>query len=296
MAAKDQDHITLHLEGARAAAGVALSDFEDFIEGFLGALRNYERSRRGALAKKSGRPEAAASAAAAFRLVAFREGSGIATIVPDVAAAEEFDTEPMFDGEPRQMTNLRALVEAVKQGAPLPEPVIESLEKARRTFGPDGSIRVDLPSVTNRPASVTIDATRIEAIRAAAQQEPAVEVDSVSGRLHEIDVEPDELAIRLQMASIGLADTPEHLEPLVENMVNKLVWARGSGSRQSLKRGTMEIEAIELIDQGEQTASPTRPCPRICWPSSKASRSPRASFGSPALGWTPMRMPPFSLR
>lgn len=73
------NQITLTLEGSRAEHGVSLSDFESFIESFLGALRDYDRSRRGAPTRKPGRLERRAEAVTAFRLVRFEPGSGRAS-------------------------------------------------------------------------------------------------------------------------------------------------------------------------------------------------------------------------
>ena len=107
------DAITLRLEGARAKRGVVLADFETFIDSFLAALRDFDRSRRGAPIKTGGRPEARAEAVTSFRLVGFREGSGIVMIEPELAAQGE-ETEAMVDAEPAQFINLRALLTSVE--------------------------------------------------------------------------------------------------------------------------------------------------------------------------------------
>ena len=48
----EAEKITLRLEGSRAKRGVALADFENFIENFIAALRDFDRDRRGAPTRK----------------------------------------------------------------------------------------------------------------------------------------------------------------------------------------------------------------------------------------------------
>lgn len=249
------ESITLRLEGARAKRGVVLSDFESFIESFLSALRDFDRDQRGAPTKKSGHPEARAAAVTSFRLIGFREGSGIATIEPELASTED-DTEPMVDAEPIQMTNLRSLLSSLEREDPLSESVTEALEKAVRAAGDDGTLAVEVAR-PGRPHEmcepVVIDAERIARIRAARQTPPPTVVTSISGRLHQVDFEPDKLAIRASDGVDWVCAFPEELEPQVETLVNRLVWATGSGALQSSRRGTMQLSAMKPIEQGIQT-------------------------------------------
>lgn len=250
-----ENAITLRLEGARAKRGVALSDFENFIDNFLAALRDFDRDQRGAPTKKSGHPEARAAAVTSFRLVGFREGSGIATIEPELAELDG-DTETMVDAEPIQITNLRALLASVEQGEKLPESVTDALEQARRAAGDDGTLVVDVPCPTDSvelSRHVLIDAARIEKIRAASKTPPRPVVSSISGRLHQVDFEPDKLAIRASDGVDWVCNFPEELEHQVEALVNRLVWASGSGSLQSPRRGTMRLAEIKPVEQGIQT-------------------------------------------
>lgn len=250
-----ENAITLRLEGARAKRGVALSDFENFIDNFLAALRDFDRDQRGAPTKKSGHPEARAAAVTSFRLVGFREGSGIATIEPELAELDG-DTETMVDAEPIQITNLRALLASVEQGEKLPESVTDALEQARRAAGDDGTLVVDVPCPTDSvelSRHVLIDAARIEKIRAASKTPPRPVVSSISGRLHQVDFEPDKLAIRASDGVDWVCNFPEELEHQVEALVNRLVWASGSGSLQSPHRGTMRLAEIKPVEQGIQT-------------------------------------------
>jgi len=250
------DSITLRLEGVRAHHGVGLSDFETFIDSFIAALRDFDRARRGMPTRKSGHPEARAEAVTAFRLVGFRQGSGIATIEPELAIAED-DSEPMIDTEPIQMSNLQALLACIEREESLPEPVTTALEKAVRSAGDDGSLAVEVSCPRLQATSsqhVTIDLGRIERIRAKRESPEPRLVTSISGRLHQVDFEPDRLAIRASDGLDWICTFTSELEHRIEGLVNRLVWARGPGVQQSPRRGTMTLEAIEAIELGSQTS------------------------------------------
>lgn len=249
------DSITLRLEGTRARRGVSLSDFETFIESFIAALRDFDRDRRGTPTRKSGHPEVRAEAVTAFRLVGFREGSAIATIEPELGDAQE-EMERIVDAEPIQLTNLYTLLASVEQEEALPESVSEALEKAVRAAGEDGSLSVEFSGTkagrfTGRP--VRIDVGRIKRIRAAREAPVPKSVTSISGRLHQVDFEPDRLAIRSSDGVDWSCDFPESLEQQVEALVNRLVWAAGAGSLSSPQRGRMKLSDIKGIEQGLQT-------------------------------------------
>lgn len=253
--AETRNTITLRLEGARARHGVALSDFENFIDNFLAALRDFDRDQRGAPTKKAGHPEARAAAVTSFRLVGFREGSGIATIEPEVASPEE-GAETMVDTEPVQITNLRALLATVEHEERLPASVTDALEQARRAVGDDGTLAVDVPSSSDSPEPprhVVIDAARMERIRTASAPRPRPAVSSISGRLHQVDFEPDKLGIRASDDVDWICSFPEELEQQIEALVNRYVWASGSGVLQSPRRGTMRLTDIKAVEQGIQT-------------------------------------------
>lgn len=280
--------ITLRLEGARARRGVALSDFETFIYSFIAALRDFDRDRRGAPTRKSGHPEARARAVTAFRLVAFREGSGIATIEPDQAETT-FEAEPMVETEPISLANLRALLESVEQEEPLPDSVTEALEKALRSVGDDGSLAIE---ISGQPAEidvrpVTIDLGRLQRIRAAEQTPAPRKVSSISGRLHQVDFEPDRLAVRASDGVDWVCSFPEALENQVATLVNRVVWARGTGVQQSPRRGTMALTAIEAIDDGIQTSLFTaEPIPLAHLETSQGITRPQGFGVLVATDWT----------
>lgn len=249
------ESITLRLQGTRAKRGVALSDFETFIESFITALRDFDRDKRGAPTRKSGHPEARAEAVAAFRLIGFRDGSAIATIEPEVKGAED-EMERMVDAEPIQITNLCSLLSSVEKEEPLPESVIEALEKAVRTAGDDGTLSVEFGGSSHnesRRRPVMIDTARIGRIRAARKAPAPKPVTSISGRLHQVDFEPDKLAIRASDGVDWICSFPQELEQQVAVLVNRLVWASGEGTVPSPQRATMNLSAIKPIEQGLQT-------------------------------------------
>jgi hypothetical protein len=250
------DSITLRLEGERAQRGISLSDFETFIDSFISALRDFDRDQRGAPTRKSGHPEARAEAVAAFRLVGFREGSAIATIEPEKPSLDD-EIAPILDAEPIQVSTLRSLLSTIEHEAAMPDSVTEALEKAVRSAGEDGSLTVefDTRGEDGEPApAVRIDAARIERIRTAHQApEPRI-VSSVSGRLHQVDFEPDKLAIRASDGVDWSCSFPEELEQQVELLVNRLVWASGEGKLLGPRRGTMALGAIRAVEQGTQTS------------------------------------------
>ena len=247
--------ITLRLEGARARRGVTLSDFETFIDSFIAALRDFDRDRRGAPTRKSGHPEARAEAVTAFRLVAFREGSGIATIEPDMPDTGELDA-PLLETEPVQVANLCALASAIEHEETLPDSVTEALEKALRSAGDDGTLAIEFSPQHGRtePWQVAIDLPRLERIRTQERAPAPRTVSSISGRLHQVDFEPDRLAIRASDGVDWVCSFPAELEEQVATLVNQVVWARGTGVQQAPRRGTMTLNAIDIVEHGTQTS------------------------------------------
>lgn len=258
MTAEDRTQITLRLEGSRAERGVTLSDFESFIDNFLSALRDFDRGRRGEPPRKSGHPERRAEAVTAFRLVRFEPGSGIATIEPEALIPAADDRLPL-DDVPISAETLCALVDELDAGATMSPPVTGALEKACRSLGSEGSIAIEFPPQL-RASPARIDIRTIAQAASIDQIEPA-EVRSVSGRLHLLDVEPDKLAIRTSTGVDWTCRYPEELESTVKGLVGQIVWATGTGRLTSPLRGTMTIEHVETVQQGEQsplfTTTPT---------------------------------------
>lgn len=246
------EQVTLHLEGPRAVRGVSLSDFENFIESFLAALRDFDRGRRGAETKKSGRPYRRDEAVTAFRLVDFKPGSGIATLEPEHVGAPDSD-DPLFEERLPSLTNLHALVHDIEEREPLPDPVTDALERACRTFGSQGSIEVELPS-GHYGHKTEITPKVLEEIRARTGRPAPKDVEAISGRLHLLDVEPDKIAIRDASGVDWVCQYPEEMEPKVLGLAGKIVWAHGQGRQTSPQRGAMTIDEIKAVEQGDQAS------------------------------------------
>jgi hypothetical protein len=277
------NQITLTLKGSRAEHGVSLSDFESFIESFLGALRDYDRGRRGAPTRKPGRLERRAEAVTAFRLVRFEPGSGIATIEPERIALPEGEELPL-DDLPIALENLRALSEDIEAATEVPEDVTTTLGRACRAFGADGSIQIDFP-LRVRTSSAHIDLIRLERLGRVAPPTQD-EVRSVSGRLHLLDVEPDKLAIRASSGVDWTCKYPQELETKITRLVDMVAWAEGSGHLTGPQRGNMTIERIEPIEQGSQSTLFTQePIPDAALPARQGIAGPQGLSGLADPEW-----------
>ncbi|WP_249010486.1 hypothetical protein [Conexibacter sp. DBS9H8] len=239
------NQITLTMKGARAERGVSLADFESFVDNFLAALRDYDRAGRGQQTKKSGHPDRRAEAVTAFRLVGFRTGSGIATLEPELIS-EDDDEEALFDEEPISLTTLKALTADLSAVRAVPPSVIESLGKACRAAGGDGSLSIALPGSASRP--LLVDKELLDRVANATTEPEPSEVTTISGRLHLLDLEPDRLGIRTAAGVEWSCKYPEPLEERVKTMLDRIVWVTGSGTLTSPLRGTMTIERIEPVD------------------------------------------------
>lgn len=240
--------ITLRIRGARAERGVSLFDFESFIDNFLAALRDYDRAGRGEPTRKSGHPDKRAEAVTAFRLVQFQTGSGVATIEPERVIADG-DQLPV-DDIPLSLATLRALTEDLAAERKLPEPVVEALGKACRSVGNDGSVAIEIAGSAD-PA-VLVDAHLLGRVAQAAETDDS-EVQSVSGRLHLLDLEPDRLGIRTAAGVEWSCRYPEEIEDRVMSLLGRIVWAEGSGKVASPLRGFMLIRRVEPVDVEQST-------------------------------------------
>lgn len=247
MARKEQQ-VVLKITGARATRGVSLSDFETFIDSFLAAVRDLDREVRGAELKRSGHPEKRAAAVTALRLVGFKIGSGIATLEPEIAE----DEDQLFEGLPPALEGLGFLVDRIDGDDPIPDAVSDDLERAVRAFGADGSVDIRMPKSMKKPP-VKITESKVAELRGRASKPRPNVVTSVSGRLHLLDVEPDRIGIRDPEGVDWSCHYPEGLEPTILALAGQVVWAAGRGERQSSRRGAMEIERVEPLDQGTQS-------------------------------------------
>ena len=238
------EEITLTLRGARAEHGVSLSDFESFIDWFLAALRDYDRTGRGEPARKPGHPDRRAEAVTAFRLVGFRTGSGVAVIEPEAVAVED-DQLPTGD-TPLSLATLQALTQDLADERPIAEPVIDALAKACRSVGADGSVAIEGARIGPQP--VLVDEARLSRAALASAGVENGDVRSVSGRLHLLDLEPDRLGIRTANGVKWSCRYPESLEERVKALLDRIVWVEGAGKLTSPLRGTMTVEKIEAVE------------------------------------------------
>lgn len=248
-------HVVVDLHGARAPNGVEIDALEVFLGHFRAALREFDRDRRGTLAKRGGRPDARDAASSAFRLVEFRTGSGIATLEPARPAGEAADDMPFEDlADDLSLTNLRALLEAVCVGERLAAPVVEALGSARRAVGDDGSFGIKVADGRQAPR-VVFDLKRMDEL-----QHPAEQGDEktlvLTGRLHMIEADQPgrRVAIRAQGGVDWTCSYPDHLHQLVTGLVERLVRVAGTGRLVTAATGRLRIEHLDLVPEHAQDA------------------------------------------
>lgn len=247
------ERIKLTLKGSHAERGVSLSNLEGFIENFLGALRAFQREEAGVPASKTGTPEKAAALATAFRLVQLEPGSAIATLEPEPVDSLNEKLEPMFEQEPPQVMNLRGLLDRIDAKAFLSEPVTDSLAGACRSLGDDASIGVVVPGGEKEKLQEVVIDPGVLAELTKAETTVAAKVESISGFLHRLDLEPDKIGVRAADGLEWTCDYPAELEPKILGLVGHVVWATGEGQVQNPRRGVMKIGAIESAEPGEQS-------------------------------------------
>lgn len=255
MSEENTDRFVLHLEGSRARRGILLQDLEDFIDGFLKALRGHDRALRGEAATKAGHPERRDQLVTAFRLVDYRQGSAILTIEPAIEDLEEDNLD--LDVEALPSTNLASLLESARRAEPLNPEVARSLEAARRHLGDDGRFQIRRVDEAHDLAPVIFDA---EAIRGAAtpRQAPFAGPVTVSGRLHAIDLEPGRVQIRAVDGADWRCTYAEEMEPDVTALLGALVWARGTGRKIDARRGEISIDVVREVAYAEESPLFTR--------------------------------------
>jgi hypothetical protein len=228
---------------------VNLVDFENFVDAFLRALRDFDRSQRSEPTRKSGHPTKRSEQVTAFRLTHFKTGSGIATLEPTHA---ESDEPELIDDDLRlPIANLDALLSRVEDARTVDPAVADALDDARRAFGDDGAVEVTLPSVAGR-RSVRIDGEATARMRRSRPGEDTA-IEHASGLLHLIDIDPDRVGIRSPAGIEWSCHYGADIEPVVRALVGKVVWVRGDGRLTSPVRGTMEISSIHEVDGAEQT-------------------------------------------
>lgn len=253
-ASNDGERIVLELTGAAAQRGIALPNFESFLEHFRRALVDFDRAGRAERTKRGGRPTTREEQIAAFRLVGLRPGSAIVEMEP--IAPEDAGEQQALPSELLALANLRALLAAVQDPEAAVEPdVTESLSAARRALGHDGRIAVVVESPGGRepPQRVVIDARLVDDLDARRPRRRRT-ADRITGWLHMVDVEePPKVGIRTSAGLEWVCRYDDDLEPLVLGLLKRNVWARGHGVLTSPRRGEFKIEEIEAIDEYLQT-------------------------------------------
>lgn len=242
-----EERVTLTLQGERAREGVTLAAFESFVEHFLGALRYHYRSGRSAPIRKPGRPFGDEDLATAFRLVAFRTGSGIAVLEPvlpatsDQLLADELPPTLAWDN----MTSLFSDIESQE----LDDVVASELKSALRALGHEAHLTVEFSGTSH--GRYEVDESRLEPRNASTEESDAAQ--TVVGLLHAIDLEPDKLAVRTPSGVDWNCEYPPSLELDVLRIVGKRVIATGIGRMTSAKVGTLTLESIAPLPEVEQT-------------------------------------------
>lgn len=243
--------VVLDLHGARASKGVDIDALEVFLTHFRSALREYARAGAGSIARKGGRPYARETAASAFRLVAFRIGSGIATLAPSLPT--DADDLVLNDaGQALAVITLRGLLSAVDAEEKLPDPVVEALGSARRAMGDDGSFGVEVTGDVVVPR-VLFDEERIARLQS--PEPDSTESDqSLTGRLHMIEADPPNrrVGVRAQDGVDWTCTYPDHLHPVVTKLIEGLVRITGTGRRMTAGTGRLHIDALDPIPEHAQ--------------------------------------------
>lgn len=247
---ESHERIVLHLTGSEAEHGLPLATLASFVDHFRDALRDFDRQRRAERTKRGGHPTGREELVTSFRLVEFKPGSAIMTLEPFTPREGASDPgELAGDAELLALQNLDAFLDSLQQ----PEEafdtaVADSLEMARRSLGTEGQIVIK----ARKRRKVVIDANATLALERRVRRY-AKGVQRVSGRLHAIDVEPDQVKIRTADNVDWWCTYADELEHTVLGLVTRRVWAIGVGALQSASRGNLVLERIEEIQEPEQT-------------------------------------------
>ena len=246
--------VVLDLHGTRAQVGVDIDAFEVFLRHFRAALREYDRSLRGTLARRGGHPDARDLAASSFRLIGFQIGSGIATLTPARPLESDDANLPLDDsGEDLSLSTIVGLLSAIESDAGLPEPVVEALDSARRSIGENGCFGVDVAGPTERGKRVVIDDELMKRLREA-PPDPSDRSVVITGRLHMIEVDQPgrRVGIRAQDGIDWTCQYPDELHDLVTSQLERLVRVKGRGRKLSKLAGRLVIERLEPLPEHVQ--------------------------------------------
>jgi hypothetical protein len=265
---------------------VEIDALETFISSLRTALREYHRAQQGDIPRKGGRPGPREAAAAAFRLVKFEIGSGIATLAPVVGTEDGEEMSLDDNGQTLALTTLRQMLDDLDSDAGLAEPVVEALGYAQRSIGDDGHFGIKLVGLGDRPRRILIDEKRITELRRA-ESESDLGTVTVIGRLHLIEAEvPNRrVAIRAQAGIDWTCTYPDVLHDLVTKQLERLVRVTGHGRRVTANTGRLTIEVLDPISEHAQdplfTEQPV-PIERLRAASSKRLSVRRSSSGGRA--------------
>jgi hypothetical protein len=242
--------VVIRLTGSEAEHGLPLANLAAFVESFRGALRDFDRQRQAERTGRGGRPSGREELVTSFRLVGFEPGSAIMTLEP-FAPSDADDQQVLTEVDLLALQNLETFLDSLDQ----PEErfdaaVADAVEKARRSLGPDGRIEIKSPHHRKR---VVIDESKVHSLERRVRRY-STRQQRVAGRLHMIDVEPDQVRIRTADNVDWICTYPEDLELKVLSLVTKRVWALGIGALQSASRGSLLIHQIEEIGEPEQNA------------------------------------------
>ena len=243
--------ITLKLEGDQAREGIVLNALDGFITHFTKALLYHYRASKSEPARRTGHPQTDEQLATSFRLVEFRTGSAIVVLNP-LLADVEMAAMLTADVPTLAWTNVESLLATADSRTPFADEVVAELEQATRCLGKDGRFSVDYQA-HGHVRSRTFDLPVLATLRAPARVDAARE-HTITGNLHAIDLEPDQVAIRAASGVDWRCTYPKELQGDVLGLVGSRVWARGVGKSISARAGTLDVIEIHGMAEYEQTS------------------------------------------
>jgi hypothetical protein len=237
-----------------------------FLDQFLSALRDHDRDRQGEATRASGNPGQRGAAVTAFRIVSMSAGTAVLTLTPEAPGREGQSHLAVDDSVPLAVENLRSLVERLHGHQPVAPDVLSALDDARRAGGDDGSCRIELPlRWAPEQALTVIDGAAIARHRPESEPTPSEEDLTITGHLHSIDLEPDQVAIRRYDDINWRCQYAPELEGAVVALLGEVVVAEGVGRLSGPQQGILQIRRIQAafpeLDQvrSEGTSIPSVP-------------------------------------
>jgi len=249
----DERAAIVYLHGPKAPEGVDLDALEGFFSALRRALREFDRHARGARPRTKGKPSPDEQRAAAFRLVRFRTGSGVATIeaadLPDDADEPQL---PIHGTPLKALVTMDGLLDAIKTKASLASDIVDALDDAQRSLGPTGRFAI---KTKNQPRRVTVDEKVIQRLRATFEDSPPRQAGALTivGRLHSIETDQDKrvVGIRTATGAEWVCSYDDRLRPVVKDLLERIVEARGWGLLTSPERGRIDLSSVAASVDGE---------------------------------------------